>query len=989
VLAPVDEYNGDDECHLDVLLDVASDIVKQIYDRLHQDASIEDMIPHYLQDHRLPEDLIPNEYELELRPVFEMVDDSYWYYGSSSVNFTCANPTEKVVLNAQYLELHQNPTLTESKSGVNVPYLTYDFYAPNQFIYFILEEPCKKDMNYTLHFPAFQGELNTDLFGFYRSEYKDENGNNVVIGTSQMEVEGARRTFPCFDEPQIKAEFGITLVYPDGYVPVTNMPAEGPVQTKNIDGQTWFVQKFETTPKMSTYLIAVTVTQFSYVERFTKNGIQTRVYARKTPVDNGEVDYAAEISPQILDTYAALLNVPYPLPKSDQMCVTDFDAGAMENWGLVIYRENYLLYDDVVSSVGEKYDVTEVIAHELAHQWFGNLVTMDYWNEIWLNEGFATFFAVYGILGVQPSWNMDANFVVDEHRRGLYADDSSNAHPLHINTDRPSFLLDPVSLFDNIFDSVTYRKGASFLRMIRGFLGEQVFLDGLHNYLTKNAYNTTTDTDLFDAWIEEASLSNIKTPFPMIEFFNSWVLQRGYPVVTLRRTDSNTITASQDIFFIDANDKPSELEHEEAEKFMHEWYIPFTYNTESELSQSKSSPIYAWMDIGKELTISTNEHILGNVDVVGFYRVNYESDMWKFLIEKLNSTNYQDISVQNRAQLLDDAFAFVRAERLDIATALDLCTYLHQEHEYFPWKMFNDDIAYFKQVLPTTPIYAKFSDYILRLVRPALYDFYGWDDTKDTSDAAYFDRMGRGLGVSLACYFEDSDCVTTAIQLYKDWMNNPTKLIPATYRRSVYCTAIANGGIDEWNFAWDQYLASDSMQHQKTLRYAMSCSRDSAIINTYIDRALDTSLIRKQDQEYTLYYIGSQEFNKYLVFDYVINNYEKITSAVGVYILTNELLYPAMSRFTTTNDLRLIESFRSMVPASWDDTLTSFTYTIEKNIQWLEENEGKIASWLSGASRSTSRLFRGSKILERNDRKPLQRPAKYIEIERSMNHFDF
>lgn len=944
--APLEDSDG--ECHLDVLIDVASDIVEQIYHRFHDKPSLDMIIPDFLRGHRLPRDLMPSVYELEVRPVFEMVDNSYWYYGSSSVNFTCVKPTDKVVLNAKYLELLQEPVLLESNSGLPVKYLTYDFYAPNAFLYFVLEDECMQGMNYTLEFPAFKGELNADLDGFYRSEYVDENGNNVVIATSQMETEGARRTFPCFDEPDMKAEFAITILYQDPYIPVTNMPSVVPVETRMIDGEQWKVKKFETSPKMSTYLIALTVTNFDYVEEFTQDGVQTRIYARKTPVQNGEVNYAAEISPKILDTYSSLLNVPYPLPKSDQMCVSDFDAGAMENWGLVIYRETYLLYDPVVSSVEERYDATEVIAHELAHQWFGNLVTCDYWNQIWLNEGFATFFAVYGIQGVQPDWNMDANFIVDEHRRGLYADDSSSSHALHINTE--NFQLDPVSLFDNIFDSVTYRKGASFLRMVRGFLGEQTFIDGLHNYLEKYAYNTATDENLFNSWIEQAAVDNVQTTYQLKDILDSWVLQRNYPVVNLKRTGPDTITVSQKIFFIDANDESNGFEGPSAEKFNHKWYVPFSYTKASDLSANGNSPTYAWMGLDQDLEIKSSESILGNIDVVGFYRVNYDTEMWQFFIEKLNSSLYQEISIQNRAQLLDDAFALTRAELLNVETAFDLSSYLYQEHSFFPWSMFDQDLSYFKQVLPTSPLYKKFSNYILSLVRPGLYDFYGWDDTKDTSDAAYFDRRARGLGVHFACYFGDNDCVTTAVQLYQDWMANPTNLISATYRRDVYCTAIANGGIDEWNFAWEQYRAADSMQHQRTLRYAMACAQDSDVIDSYLERVINSSLVRKQDQESTLYYIGQQESNKYLVFDYVASNYEKITHAVGEYSVKNDLLYPAMVRFTTENDLQFLDSFRSKVPDSWDSTLTSYAYTVQKNIQWLNINENKIYTWLNGSS---------------------------------------
>merc|ERR1712136_420343 len=399
-----------------------------------------------------------------------------------------------------------------------------------------------------------------------------------------------------------------------------------------------------------------------------------------------------------------------------------------------------------------------------------------------------------------------------------------------------------------------------------------------------------------------------------------------------KRTGPDTITASQHIFFIDANDEPNGFEGPYAEKFNHKWYVPFSYTKASDLSANGNTPTYAWMGLDHDLEISTSESILANVDVVGFYRVNYDTEMWQFFTEKLNSPAYQEVSIQNRAQLLDDAFALSRAELLDIETAFDLSTYLYQEHSFFPWSMFDQDLAYFKQVLPTSSIYQKFSSYILSLVRPGLYDFYGWDDTKDTSDAAYFDRRARGVGVHLACYYGDADCVATAVQMYKDWMNNPTNLISATYRRDVYCTAIANGGIDEWNFAWEQYRTADSMQHQRTLRYAMACARDSTIIK-------------------------------------------------------NDLLYPAMVRLTTESDLRFLDNFRSRVPVdAWESTLTSYSYTVQKNIQWLNENEQKLSDWLNGGPPASSRPRGFSLPTNQMRRVKLQRPA-HMETGRDRKNY--
>jgi len=899
-------------------------------------------VPSFLLDHRLRPNLIPIDYTLSLRPVFKMVDDTYYYYGSSTVDFRCDIPTDTIVLNSKYLDQFDTPLLSERDSGKKVEYVEGPlFFAPQNFIYFTLAGDCEQGMVYHLEFPKFRGELNADLDGFYRSTSKDENGEQIIIATSQMETEGARRTFPCFDEPEYKAEFQITMIYQEPYMSVTNMP-EISRETVMIDGESWTSTTYENSPKMSTYLLAMTVTDFGNVEAYTVNGTQTKIFARKTPVNNGEVDYAGDISPIVLDTFSVYLKEPYPLPKSDQMCVPDFDAGAMENWGLVIYRETYLLYDNKtgISGVNDQYRIVSVIAHELAHQWFGNLVTCSYWNEIWLNEGFATYFSYIGVYGVYPYWTLDEYFVYDDFQRALYADDSSGSHPLLHQA--------------GLFSTVTYSKGASILRMVRNFLGEDTFVTAIQNYLDDMAYDIATYKDLLGAWIDQAEADGV-APYGLnlFDIIESWIVQMGFPMLTVTKS-GNQITVSQEIFLIDPADTPATFENEEADKYNYQWYVPFSYTKVSELDGT-NKPTYQWLALEKSMTIDTNEDILANVGAVGFYRVNYDAGMWKTLTEKLAS-NFQEISVQNRAQLIDDAFAIARASKLDIEVPLGLSQYLDQEHDYFPWTVFYDDIFYYTQMLGTSPIYGYFSDWVLSLAVPGLYAEYGFVEN-DVSDQAFFERKARGLGVEIGCYFGAPDCIANATTMYKNWMNNPTQLISATYRSDIYCAAIANGGVAEWDFAWDQYLKSDSAQHQQSLRYGMSCSRDAWIINRYIDYASDNTLVRYQDQYSTFSYIGRHESNKYVVWAYATNNYDKLYGAVGGTF--SSMLSYAKNRFSTSFDLKVIEDFREVAGSNWDRTLDSYKYTVEKNMQWRAANEDRIAAWLNVPSdvRSDRSLF--------------------------------
>jgi len=520
-----------------------------------------------------------------------------------------------------------------------------------------------------------------------------------------------------------------------------------------------------------------------------------------------------------------------------------------------------------------------------------------------------------------------------------------------------------------LFSSVTYSKGASILRMVKNFLGEDTFITAIQNYLDDRAYDIATYNQLLQAWIDQAGVAGISTPYDLFNIIESWIVQMGFPLLTVEKTGTNEITVSQEIFLIDPADSPAPFENEEANQYNYKWYVPFSYKKVSELDGTNDKT-YQWMGLDDKITIPTGEDILANVGAVGFYRVNYDAGMWKTLSDKLKTPQFTDISVQNRAQLLDDAFSITRATKLDVEVPLELSGYLGEEHEYFPWSVFYDDIFYYSQMLGTSPIYGYFSEWVLDLVVPGLYSYYGFDDS-DRSDEVFFERKARGLGVNMGCYFEAPDCIQQATMMYKNWMNNPDQLVSASYRNYVYCTAIAYGGVAEWDFAWDQYLKSDSAQHQSSLRYGMSCSRDAWIINRYIDRASDNTLVRYQDQSGTFSYIGRHEANKYIVWAYATNNYEKLYAAVGGTF--SSMLSRAKDRFSTSFDLKVIEDFREVAGANWDPTLNSYAYTVQKNMQWRADNEDRIATWLNVPSdvRTTDRsLFKFENPMPRPDVDP-------------------
>ncbi|CAI9570874.1 unnamed protein product [Staurois parvus] len=360
--------------------------------------------------YRLPKTLIPDHYDVDLRPVLEKNNRGlYVFHGKSVAHFRCENSTTLVIIHSKKLNYTKNVVLQDDTDR-DVTINREQLVEKTNYLVLHLAESLQSGKTYRLH-TEFIGELADDLAGFYRSEYV-EDGVTKLIATTQMQAHDARKAFPCFDEPAMKATFSITLRYQPNYVALSNM---NPISVTNEtwEGQQWQVTVFNKTPKMSTYLVAFIVSEFRSV-----GDEKVKIWGRKKSVeDRKQAEYALNVSKPILEFFEKYYRVPYPLPKSDQVALPDFSAGAMENWGLVTYRETALFWDQMESSIGNKDRVVTVIAHELAHQWFGNLVTIQWWNDLWLNEGFASYVEYLGADFAEPTWNIkDLIVLYDVHR---------------------------------------------------------------------------------------------------------------------------------------------------------------------------------------------------------------------------------------------------------------------------------------------------------------------------------------------------------------------------------------------------------------------------------------------------------------------------------------------------------------------------------------------------------------------------------------------
>ncbi|MEQ2280807.1 hypothetical protein AMECASPLE_023742 [Ameca splendens] len=661
--------------------------------------------------YRLPKTLVPDHYNVTLWPQLKPVStDFYIFTGDSVVEFECVEETDLILIHSNKLNY---TTLSDgviarltAVNSASVPSIkSFWLQTETQYLVLQLDGKLVKGQRYHLY-TEFTGELADDLGGFYRSVYQ-ENGVEKVIATTQMQATDARKAFPCFDEPALKAYFRITLLHELGTVALSN-GEEIETTTIIVEGEEVLKTVFERTERMSTYLLAFIVSDYDHINS-TIDGVKIRIYARKPAIAAGEGNYALQITGPILKFFEKYYNSTYPLPKSDQIAIPDFNAGAMENWGLITYRETALLYDDKFSSNSNKERIATIIAHELAHMWFGNLVTLRWWNDLWLNEGFASYVEYLGADEAEPTWNVKDLIVLSDVHRVFAIDALATSHPLSSNEED---IKKPAQISE-LFDAISYSKGASVLRMLSDFLTEEIFTKGLQSYLKEFAFGNTVYTDLWKHLQMAVNASGVNLPSSVNDIMNTWVLQMGFPVVTIN-TASGLV--SQKHFLLDPDSKVTT-----PSPFNYEWKVPIKWMKTGTVQNS------TWL-LAKSETINdmkvteASDWVLANLDVVGYYRVNYDDSNWNKLLNAL-TTNHGAIPVINRAQLVDDAFNLARAKIIPTVQALQTTMYLKNEREYMPWKSALNNLDFFYLMFDRSEVYGPMQDYLKNQVIP-LFEHY-------------------------------------------------------------------------------------------------------------------------------------------------------------------------------------------------------------------------------------------------------------------------
>ncbi|XP_060807048.1 aminopeptidase N [Amyelois transitella] len=899
-------------------------------------------------DYLLPTDLMPTHYDLKL--AYD-VDPStnFSFFGVVDIMLTVRKSTSKIVLHSQDFNIVNNDIKLTGPSSLTVEDVKHnDTY---NLLTLQLSGQLEKDGNYSLVIP-FYGNLKPGLDGVYVSSYVHKTTKQKeYLVTTQFEAISARKGFPCFDEPMYKATFKITLAHEKGYTAVSNMPQISSMGDNNPMEPYWKQDKmassfrkpmsnfvwdeFQNSVPMSTYLVAFVVSKFQYVESPSGlSHIKFRIMARSDAID--QTTYAASIGPKVLTYFEEWFNVSYPLPKQDMVAIPDFSAGAMENWGLITYRETALLYDKKQSSFTNKERIAEVIAHELAHQWFGNLVTMKWWSDLWLNEGFATFMASVAVSAVEPSWRADRQYAVDNIMSVLNLDALESSHPVSVPIDDPKRI-------GEIFDEISYKKGSTLIRMMTMFLGENVFRKALHNYLTKYSYSNAEQDDLWSELTTAIQAAGgLSRNVTVKEVMDTWTTQTGYPLLTVERNyEENALTITQKRYLSSGHMAQSAS-----------WWVPLRVLCEGEVGQERS---LEWLAADEGVSArhqfehgaNPNQWVLFNPDMVGLYRVNYDRRNWLLLGKTLASGNYAAIPVMGRVQLLSDAFELAWSNYLDYNTTLQIARYLRREKEYLPLTTGLRALGKIENVLRRTPDYGAFQKFGRKLISDTYAKVGGLATKSILNEDNLISVKMQTLTSSWACRMKVPGCEENAIEMFQEWMetdnpdeNNP---IPLDLRRTVYCVAISRGSVVHWRFALARAQRANVATARDALLSALTCTREVWILAQYLEWAItDGSVVRKQDAGMVISGVAKSNVGFYVARDFVYTRIDDIHRAFkGQTRRLGGIVKVILDQIKTERELDEFLKWREENAKYLEDVKLTVEQAIERarvNIEWLKKN---------------------------------------------------
>ena len=719
-----------------------------------------------------------------------------------------------------------------------------------------LSQPNLENGKHTIHID-FSGTITDAMHGLYPC-YFTHDGVKKQLFATQFESHHAREVFPCVDEPAAKAEYDLTLVTRTGITVLGNMPVKS--EEENGDSLT---TTFEKTPRMSSYLLAFVIGELHKKSARTKSGVEVNVWA--TPAQNeNTLDFALDIATRSIDFYDEYFGVKYPLPKSDHVALPDFSSGAMENWGLITYRESCLLADPELTPESSRRFIATVIAHELSHQWFGNLVTMQWWNDLWLNESFANMMEYVAIYALQPDWHMWEDFATNEVTAALRRDSLDGVQSVQADVNHP----DEIStLFD---PAIVYAKGGRLLVMVRKLIGEEAFRAGLKSYFEKFAYKNTVGNDL---WQELESASGQ----PIVNLMNAWISQPGLPVVSVSNSH-DAATLSQERFFIG--------EHQPSDAL---WPIPLFAN----------QPLDVKILDQKETTVSIEKPLQLNCGLSAHFVTKYDESTREYLLK-----NITELPTLDKICILQDATILARAGFENSASLLPLALSLKTETNEKVFGMAAGALTELRKFVDDNDAARDSLKKISGEFARATFEELGWDEKYGESDD---DRERRTTALSLMMYSEDKEVLNEAKTRFD---NNKLEDLPTELRALIISVNVRHFETPEMTEnLFTAYKNTPSNDLQNDIAIGLTSTKNSETAEKILANIKDSNVIRPQDASRWFVYLIRTRENRQIAWNWLEKNWAWVEDTFGEDKSYDDFIRYAATALLTTNELNDFRQF--------------------------------------------------------------------------------
>lgn len=886
---------------------------------------------------RLPIFIRPLSYDLELTPNLATLAVK----GIIKLIFQVTEETDFIVFHIKNINI--------TSKVINEKLFVHRLleYPEREQMYLETTTPMKPGKTFSVRL-KFEYNLTHSLEGFYLSTYKDKEGQEHVLATTHFEPTYARKAFPCFDEPQLKAEFTMTINHDKSMTAFFNMPVK---EKSSMRGKPHMVRdEFHVTKKMSTYLVAFVICDFNKVTEQTRaNNISVSVIASVDKID--QADFALHTAANITDYYETYFGIDYPLPKQDLIAIPDFGAGAMENWGLITYRETSLLYKEGRSSASAQQWVAIVVAHELAHQWFGNLVTMKWWNDLWLNEGFASWMEYKGVAETQPNWAMGEQFWAHVMAPALKLDSLASSHPVSMPVTDPKEI-------EAIFDTISYKKGSSIIHMLEQYLGEEILSKGINSYLSQHKFGNAITSDL---WKALSLATEGQGDINVEEIMNTWTLQMGYPLITMVK-GQNTSTGTgwcvkQSRFLSSGNtDVSKKLEKS---KFNYTWFVPVNLMTDKSLEQKilLNASYNARRRLDNCSQDKANGHlelpsdlkwIKANLEGSGYYRVQYPDEVWRELTIQLR-TDHTVFHPTDRAQLIDDAFSLCWAGMLDHKVPLEMLEYMDTEDSLAVWLTALSHLNSWTEILGETTGRQGLDKLVLHLIH-RVYNKLGWEDTGEHTE-----RLLRQAILKAAVDAGHTKAVEHAKELFEG-LEARQESIPANLQELVYSVGAREGGQKYWDWCWNQYTTTNIPSERSSLLHALGKTKDIFIIQKYLDMTLNQSLVRRQDVQTVIGSVSANPTGTLAAWRHIQRHWDTIFDMFHDASFTmGHIIHTVTGHFSSQFDFEQVRSF--FVGRDVGAGKLVLRQSLEKmqvNIEFRRRSEAGIISWLDSKFSNSS-----------------------------------